>query len=91
VPVFSEQLTASAELQAVGRRKTIGDAKLSPAFGSNLSLRYEPFDWIEASLGIYNLFDETIRIPSGNQQAVNGTDNLRLRGRSFRFQIRGHF
>jgi iron complex outermembrane receptor protein len=91
VPLFSEQLTASAELQAVGRRKTIGDDKLSPAFGSNLALRYEPFDWFEASLGIYNLFDETIRIPSGNQQAGYGTDNLRLRGRSFRFQIRGHF
>jgi hypothetical protein len=75
----------------VGRRKTLGGDKLSPAFGTNLVFRHSRSDWVQFSLGVYNLFNEDIRIPSGNQQFSNGTDYLRLRGRSYRVQVGGRF
>ncbi|NNL67640.1 MAG: TonB-dependent receptor [Myxococcales bacterium] len=91
VPLFARRLVASLELQAVGRRRTLAGNSLPPAFTSNLVLRHRVLDWLEATLGVYNLLDDDVRIPSGNQQLANGTEHLRMRGRSFSGSFRVRF
>ena len=91
VPFFARKLCASAELQAVGGRKTLSDSEVDPSFNTNLILRYQPLKWVDATFGIYNLFDEDQRVPSALQHLNNGTEKLPLRGRAFRSVIRGYY
>jgi outer membrane receptor protein involved in Fe transport len=91
VPLFSDHLFASSELQVVSGRKTLGGDELSPSFNTNLVLIYEPFKWVNATFGIYNLFDEDQMVPSALEHTNNGTDYLPLRGRAFRGVIRANF
>jgi len=91
VPLFSDRLFASSELQVVSGRKTLGGDELSTSYNTNLVLIYKPFKWLNATFGIYNLFDENQRVPSALEHTNNGTDNLPLRGRAFRGVIRARF
>jgi iron complex outermembrane receptor protein len=91
VPLLAQTFFASTELQAVGGRKTLSDSEVGPSFNTNLILRYKPFQWADATFGIYNLFDEDQRVPSALQHLNNGTEELPLRGRAFRGVIRGHY
>jgi len=91
VPLFADQLFASAELQVVSGRKTLGEDVLSTSYNTNLVLIYKPFKWVDATFGIYNIFDENQTVPSALEHTNNGTDHLPLRGRVFRGVIRAHF
>jgi len=75
VPLFADQLFASAELQVVSGRETLGGNEL----------------WLDATFGIYNLFDEDQMVPSSLEHTNNGTDYLPMRGRVFRGVIRARF
>jgi len=90
-PLFSDHLFASAELQVVSGRKTLGGDELSTSYNTNLVLIYKPFKWADATFGIYNLLDEDQMVPSALEHTNNGTDHLPLRGRVFRGVIRAHF
>jgi iron complex outermembrane receptor protein len=91
VPLFSEHLFASSELQVVSGRETIDGDELSTSYNTNLVLIYKPVKWANATFGIYNLFDEDQTVPSALEHTNNGTDYLPLRGRVFRGVIRTHF
>jgi outer membrane receptor protein involved in Fe transport len=100
VPLFSERLFVSTELQVVSGRKelqvvsglnTLGGDELSPSFNTNLVLLYKPFKWVDATFGIYNLFDENQMVPSALEHTNNGTFHLPMRGRVFRGVIRARF
>ena len=91
VPLFSDHLFASSELQVVSGRKTLAGDELSTSYNTNLVLIYKPFKWVDATLGIYNIFDENQGVPSALEHTNNGTDYLPLRGRVFRGVIRANF
>ena len=91
VPLFSDRLFASTELQVVSGRKTLDEDELSPSFNTNLVLLYKPFKWVDATFGIYNLFDENQMVPSALEHTNNGTFHLPMRGRVFRGVIRARF
>ena len=91
VPLFSDHLFASSELQVVSGRKTLAGDELSTSYNTNLVLVYKPFKWVDATFGIYNLFDENQKVPSALEHTNNGTDYLPLRGRVFRGVIRANF
>jgi iron complex outermembrane receptor protein len=96
VPLFSNKLHASTEMQAVAARNGVNGTHVGSTFKTNLTLLYKPYSWLDVTFGIDNLFDETIETPSLNNHYsydVNGdpvsyTQDLRLPGRSFRGQIR---
>ncbi len=91
VPLFADQLFASAELQVVSGRKTLDRNVLDTSYNTNLVLIYKPFKWADATFGIYNLFDENQSVPSSLKHTNNGTDHLPLRGRVFRGVLRANF
>ena len=64
---------------------------MSPSFNTNLVMIFRPFKWVDATFGIYNLFDEDQGAPSSLEHTNNGTDYLPLRGRVFRGVIGTHF
>jgi iron complex outermembrane receptor protein len=91
VPLFADRVFASSELQVVSGRKTLGGDELSTSYNTNLVLIYKPFKWLDATFGIYNLFDENQRVPAALEHTNNGTDNLPLRGRAYRGVIRARY
>jgi iron complex outermembrane receptor protein len=96
VPLFSNKLHASTEMQAVSARTGVNGTHVGSTFKTNLTLLYRPYPWLDVTFGIDNLFDETIETPSlsshytfdVNFEPVSYTQDLRLPGRVFRGQIR---
>jgi len=91
VPLFSDRVFATSELQVVSGRKTLSGDELGTSYNTNLILIFEPVKWASATFGIYNLFDEDQLVPSALEHTNNGTDYLSLRGRVFRGMVRAHF
>ncbi len=90
-PLWQERLHAALEFRAIGRRKTLAGSKLPPAFPLNLVMRFQVLEWLETSVGVYDVFDDDVRVPGGFQQLANGTEFLRLRGRSLNASVRARF
>lgn len=91
IPLLSNRVFASTELRALGGRKTLGGGEVGASFDTNLVLRYIPFKWVDMTFGIYNLIGEDQQVPSALEHLNNDTDELPLRGRSFRGVIRGSY
>jgi iron complex outermembrane receptor protein len=99
VPLFSNNLFASTEMQAVSARKGVNGTHVGSTFKTDFTLLYKPYPWIDVTFNIYNIFDETIETPSLtshystdiNSNFISYTQDLRLPGRSFRGQIRIRF
>lgn len=85
VPVYRENIYASAEMRAMSSRKTLAGEKADSSFVTNFTLfGKDLIKGLEVSASIYNVFDESYADP-GSEEHVQ--DLIEQDGRSFRIKL----
>jgi outer membrane receptor protein involved in Fe transport len=84
VPVWSQRLFLTPEVQYIAPRKTKTDRRIDGSAVTNLTLATGTlYDHFEAAFSIYNVFDEDTYCPAGRELFQ---DRVPLEGRTFRVQ-----
>jgi iron complex outermembrane receptor protein len=84
IPVCSQWVYLSPELQYVGGRKTLSGAEVDSSFFGNVTLLARLFDHVDASFSVYNLFDRDNAVPGAGEHIQ---DRLPMDGRTYRLQL----
>ncbi|NOU23227.1 MAG: TonB-dependent receptor [Methyloglobulus sp.] len=87
-PLLNDKLRLGFEEIFVDERRTLSN-KLAPSyhlFNINLALT-KPIYGFQASLGIYNVFDQHFKVVGGPEHVDQGQDTLTMDGRTVRFRL----
>ncbi len=80
-PLLSNKLRAGLEMQYQSERKTIAGNETSSFVVTNLTLfNQDSIDGLQASISVYNLFDETYSNPGSEEHTQ---DQIEQDGRRF--------
>lgn len=90
-PLIKNKLFSAVETQYTGKRKTLTGNETEDFFTANLTLSAEGFlKGLDASFGIYNIFDEKYRDPASQEHAPS-LDTIEQDGRSLRLKLTYRF
>jgi iron complex outermembrane receptor protein len=89
IPLLSDKLFASPELQYMSDRSTLGGNRLPGFMVANLTIFSQKLlDGLELSGSAYNLFDKRYHDPSGEELIQ---DSIEQDGRTFRVKLTYRF
>ena len=89
LPLWGDKLFASAELQAMSRRRTVRGDAVGGALVANATLFSQNLvKGLEVSASVYNLFDERFRDPVASDFTQ---DSIEQDGRTFRVKLTHRF